>query len=96
MDSAYRARASEVHLVEQAMVAAIGAGLPITEPSGNWNATNAWAPPPAAEVDCLKMMKKRASARRVRSLARQGFSKNRGCSARLHAPPKPLYVTDFK
>jgi rod shape-determining protein MreB len=35
MDSAYRAKASEVHLVEQAMVAAIGAGLPITEPSGN-------------------------------------------------------------
>jgi rod shape-determining protein MreB len=35
IDSAYRARASEVHLVEQAMVAAIGAGLPITEPSGN-------------------------------------------------------------
>src|SRR5208283_1338688 len=32
MDSAYRAKASEVHLVEQAMVAAIGAGLPITEP----------------------------------------------------------------
>jgi rod shape-determining protein MreB len=35
MDSAYRAHASEVHLVEQAMVAAIGAGLPVTEPSGN-------------------------------------------------------------
>src|SRR6266702_1943799 len=35
MDSAYRAKASEVHLVEQAMVAAIGAGLPNTEPSGN-------------------------------------------------------------
>lgn len=35
MDSAYRAHASEVYLVEQAMVAAIGAGLPITEPSGN-------------------------------------------------------------
>ncbi|MCC6588186.1 MAG: rod shape-determining protein [Bryobacterales bacterium] len=35
IDSAYRAKASEVHLVEQAMVAAIGAGLPITEPSGN-------------------------------------------------------------
>ncbi|MGH9467470.1 MAG: rod shape-determining protein [Terriglobales bacterium] len=35
MDSAYRAKASEVFLVEQAMVAAIGAGLPITEPSGN-------------------------------------------------------------
>src|SRR4030081_3877518 len=31
MDSAYRAKASEVHLVEQAMVAAIGAGLPITD-----------------------------------------------------------------
>ena len=35
IDSAYRAKASEVPLVEQAMVAAIGAGLPITEPSGN-------------------------------------------------------------
>ncbi|MDE0167503.1 MAG: rod shape-determining protein [Bryobacterales bacterium] len=35
IDSAYRAHASEVHLVEQAMVAAIGAGLPITEPSGS-------------------------------------------------------------
>jgi len=35
VDSAYRAKASEVYLVEQAMVAAIGAGLPITEPCGN-------------------------------------------------------------
>lgn len=34
-DSAIRAGASEVFLVEQAMMAAIGAGLPITEPSGN-------------------------------------------------------------
>jgi rod shape-determining protein MreB len=34
-ESAYQAKASEVHLVEQSMVAAIGAGLPITEPSGN-------------------------------------------------------------
>jgi rod shape-determining protein MreB len=34
-DSAERAGASEVFLVEQAMMAAIGAGLPITEPSGN-------------------------------------------------------------
>ena len=34
-ESAYRAGAAEVHLVEQAMMAAIGAGLPITEPSGN-------------------------------------------------------------
>jgi rod shape-determining protein MreB len=34
-DSATRAGASEVFLVEQAMMAAIGAGLPITEPSGN-------------------------------------------------------------
>jgi rod shape-determining protein MreB len=32
-DSAYRAKASEAHLVEQAMAAAIGAGLPVTEPS---------------------------------------------------------------
>ena len=35
VDSAYHAKASEVYLVEQAMVAAIGAGMPITEPSGN-------------------------------------------------------------
>src|SRR6187399_1946493 len=34
-DSAYRAKASEVHLIEEAMAAAIGAGLPITEPSGS-------------------------------------------------------------
>ncbi|MCH8946203.1 MAG: rod shape-determining protein [Candidatus Acidiferrales bacterium] len=34
-DSAYRAKASEVFLVEQAMAAAIGAGLPITEACGN-------------------------------------------------------------
>jgi len=34
-DSAYRAKASEVYLVESAMAAAIGAGLPITEPCGN-------------------------------------------------------------
>ena len=35
-DSAYRAKASEVHLVEEAMAAAIGAGMPITEPAGRW------------------------------------------------------------
>jgi rod shape-determining protein MreB len=35
LDSTYRAKASEVHLVEQAMVAALGAGLPVTEPQGN-------------------------------------------------------------
>jgi rod shape-determining protein MreB len=34
-DSAYRAKASEVFLVEEGMAAAIGAGLPITEASGN-------------------------------------------------------------
>ncbi len=34
-DSAQKAGASEVYLVEQAMMAAIGAGLPITEPAGN-------------------------------------------------------------
>src|SRR5512144_1154537 len=34
-DSAYRAKASEVHLIEEAMAAAIGAGLPITEPAGS-------------------------------------------------------------
>jgi len=34
-DSAYRAKASEVFLVEEAMAAAIGAGMPITEPAGN-------------------------------------------------------------
>jgi rod shape-determining protein MreB len=34
-DSAYRAKASRVYLVEQAMMAALGAGLPVTEPTGN-------------------------------------------------------------
>ena len=34
-DSALKAKASEVYLVDQAMAAAIGAGLPITEPTGN-------------------------------------------------------------
>ena len=34
-DSAKRAKASEVYLVQEAMAAAIGAGMPITEPSGN-------------------------------------------------------------
>jgi rod shape-determining protein MreB len=35
LDAAYRAKASEVHLVEQAIVAAIGAGLPVTEATGS-------------------------------------------------------------
>jgi rod shape-determining protein MreB len=35
MDSAYRAKASEVYLVDQAMVAAMGAGLPTSEPTGS-------------------------------------------------------------
>jgi rod shape-determining protein MreB len=34
-ESAYRAKASEVHLIEEGMAAAIGAGLPITEASGS-------------------------------------------------------------
>jgi rod shape-determining protein MreB and related proteins len=35
IDSSYRAKASEVHLVEQPLVAALGAGMPVTEPQGN-------------------------------------------------------------
>ena len=34
-ESAYRAKASEVHLVDEAMAAAVGTGMPITEPTGN-------------------------------------------------------------
>jgi rod shape-determining protein MreB len=34
-DSAMRAKASDVHLIEEAMAAAIGAGMPVTEASGN-------------------------------------------------------------
>src|SRR5918996_2353103 len=34
-DSAYRAKASEVHLVDEPMAAAIGSGLPVSDPSGN-------------------------------------------------------------
>lgn len=35
IDSAYRAKASQVHLVEEGMAAAIGAGLPVTEACGS-------------------------------------------------------------
>jgi rod shape-determining protein MreB len=35
VDAAYRAKASAVYLVDQAMMSAIGAGMPVTEPSGN-------------------------------------------------------------
>src|SRR5215813_3428069 len=34
-DSAYRTKAAEVHLVEQAMMADLGAGLPVNRPGGN-------------------------------------------------------------
>src|SRR6218665_2377853 len=34
-EAAENAGAREVHLIEQPMAAAIGAGLPVTEPSGN-------------------------------------------------------------
>jgi rod shape-determining protein MreB len=34
-DSGFRAKASEVHLVDEPMAAAIGSGLPVTDPSGN-------------------------------------------------------------
>ncbi len=34
-DSAFRARVSEVFLVDEPMAAALGAGLPVTEPGGN-------------------------------------------------------------
>ena len=34
-DSAYRAKASEVYLVDEPMAAAIGAGLPVADPAGN-------------------------------------------------------------
>jgi rod shape-determining protein MreB len=34
-ESLHRARAAEVHIIDEAMAAAIGAGLPIDEPTGN-------------------------------------------------------------
>ena len=34
-ESAMRAKASEVYLVDEAMAAAVGSGLPVTEPTGN-------------------------------------------------------------
>jgi rod shape-determining protein MreB len=34
-DSGFRVKASEVHLVDESMAAAIGAGLPVTDPAGN-------------------------------------------------------------
>jgi len=47
-DSAYHAKASEVHLVEEAMAAAIGAGMPITcarhaSPAGSPHTYRSWA-----------------------------------------------------
>jgi len=35
IESAYRAKVSQVHLVEEGIAAAIGAGLPVTEPCGS-------------------------------------------------------------
>lgn len=35
LDAGYQAKASEVYLVEQPLVAALGAGLPVSEPSAN-------------------------------------------------------------
>ena len=34
-DSGFRVKASEVYLVDESMAAAIGSGLPVTEPAGN-------------------------------------------------------------
>src|SRR5206468_12890248 len=34
-ESGFRVKASEVHLIDEPMAAAVGAGLPITEPAGN-------------------------------------------------------------
>ena len=34
-DSAYRAKAREVHLIDEPVAAAVGAGMPVTEPAGN-------------------------------------------------------------
>jgi rod shape-determining protein MreB len=34
-DSGFRAKASEVHLVDEPMAAALGSGLPVSEPAGN-------------------------------------------------------------
>src|SRR2546423_5746535 len=63
MDSAYRAKASEVHLVEQAMVAAIGAGLPITEPSGNMVVDIGGGTPAAARISPLPLRDSASVAR---------------------------------
>jgi hypothetical protein len=35
IDSGFRVKASEVHLIDEPMAAAIGAGLPVAEPTGN-------------------------------------------------------------
>src|SRR5258706_1329167 len=60
MDSAYRAKASEVYLVEQAMVAAIGAGLPITEPSGNMVVDIGGGPTPIAVNSFSRILSSRS------------------------------------
>src|SRR5437667_12651086 len=49
-DSALKAKASEVYLVDQAMAAAIGAGLPIPEPTGNMGADSRGGTPDIAVI----------------------------------------------
>ena len=68
IDSAYRAKASEVHLVEQAMVAAIGA-------SGRWTSTLT-ARGPASETSAGIW----ASARRLCTTLRSGGPEAGGAS----------------
>ena len=58
-DSALKAKASEVYLVDQAMAAAIGAGLPITEPSGNmerpsWSVRETFNPSLVCSITMLR------------------------------------------
>ena len=67
-DSAYRAKASEVHLIEEGMAAAIGAGLPITEASGNMIVDIGGGTTDIAVISLAGVVYSRA--RRLRRLAR--------------------------
>lgn len=51
-DSAYRAKAAEVHLVEQAMMAAIGAGFPLPSLAVIWLWTSAGVPLTSPSFQC--------------------------------------------
>ena len=79
-DSAYRAKASEVYLVEEAVAAAIGAGLPITEPHGNIVVDIGGG---TTDIAVISLERNRLRARSARRRQRDGRSDRRVCETEV-------------